>query len=209
MSILQNLKWRYATKQFDASKKLSKQQLDTVLEATNLAATSYGLQPFDVLVVENPDIRKKLREAAWGQSQLTDASQIVVFAAKTNLSAAHVDEFVARISQTRGIPVETLADYRNMMVGSVEGRSPEARTQWAARQAYVALGTLLTASAAEGIDACPMEGFSPDQFDEILGLKEKNLTAVVIAALGFRSANDKYQHAAKVRRDIKDIVRFI
>lgn len=209
MSILKSLKWRYATKQFDSSKKLSKEQVDTLLESVNLAATSFGLQPFDVLVVENPNTRQKLKEAAWGQSQVTDASQVVIFAAKTNLSAAHVDEFLKRISDVRGISVDAMADYRQMMVGSIESRSQEALVQWAARQAYIALGTLLTACAVEGIDACPMEGFAPAQFDEILGLKEKNLTAVVMATVGFRSADDKYQHLAKVRRQLNDIVKFI
>lgn len=209
MNILEKLKWRYATKQFDASKKLSTEQLDTVLQATNLSASSFGLQPFDIIVVENPDIRKKLRDAAWGQAQLTDASQIVLFAAKTNLSAAHVDEFVKRAAKIRGIAEESLADYKGMMVGSVEKLTAEARTQWAARQAYIALGTLLTVCAVEGIDACPMEGFDPAQFDEILGLKAKGLTTVVIAAVGYRSPNDKYQHAAKVRRELKDIVTVI
>lgn len=209
MSILKSLQWRYATKQFDASKKLSNEQLNTVLEATNLSASSYGLQPFDILLIENPDIRQKLRGAAWGQSQVTDASHLVIFAAKTNLSAAHVDEFLKRISEARGIPVEAMTDYRGMMVGSVEGRPVETRTQWAARQAYIALGTLLATCAVEGIDACPMEGFDPAQFDQILGLAEKNLTAVVMAPIGFRSADDKYQHLAKVRRNIKDIVKVI
>lgn len=209
MTTLQSLEWRYATKQFDATKKLSAQKLDTLLNAANLSASSFGLQPFDILVIESPDIRAKLKDAAWGQTQVTDASHLILFAAKTNLSAASVDEYLQRVAQTRGISIDALADYRSMMVGSIESRTPEQLTQWAARQAYIALGTLLTACAIEEVDACPMEGFNPAQFDEILGLKEKNLTAVVMAPIGYRSANDNYQHLKKVRRDLGDIVTFI
>jgi nitroreductase / dihydropteridine reductase len=209
MTTLQSLEWRYATKQFDATKKLSAQKLDTLLKAANLSASSFGLQPFDILVIETPDIRAKLKDAAWGQTQVTDASHLVLFAAKTNLSAASVDEYLQRVAQTRGISIDALADYRNMMVGSIESRTPEQLTQWAARQAYIALGTLLTVCALEEVDACPMEGFNPAQFDEILGLKEKNLTAVVMAPIGYRSVSDNYQQLKKVRRELSDIVTVI
>ncbi|TAJ13476.1 NAD(P)H-dependent oxidoreductase [Marinilabiliaceae bacterium JC017] len=206
MDIIEKLNWRYATKQFDTEKKLTGAQLIRVLSATNLAASSFGLQPYNVLVIEDTEIRKRLREAAWGQSQVTDASQVIVFAAKTNLSDTHVDEFIQRISQTRNIPVEALAEYEGMMKGAINARPQEMLTQWAARQAYIALGFLLETCAVEAIDACPMEGFENDKFDDILGLKGKHLTSVVMATVGYRSSEDKYQHLGKVRKTLDELV---
>jgi len=209
MSILDSLKWRYATKKFDSSKKLTAQQLDLLLEASNLTASSYGLQPFQILVVENPEIREKLKAAAYGQAQVTDASQVVIFAAKSNLSIADVDSYMQLISKVRNVPIDGLNDFKAMLAGTISSRAPEALTQWAARQAYIALGTLLATAALEKIDACPMEGFDNAQFDEILGLKAKNLTSVVMATVGFRADDDAYQHYAKVRRPLSDIVTVI
>lgn len=206
MDIIEKLNWRYATKQFDTEKKLTGAQLNRILSATNLAASSFGLQPYNVLVIEDTEIRKRLRKAAWGQPQVTDASQVIVFAAKTNLSDTHVDEFIQRISQARNIPVEELAEYEGMMKSTINARPREMLTQWAARQAYIALGFLLATCAVEAIDACPMEGFENDKFDDILGLKGKNLTSVVMATVGYRSSEDKYQHLAKVRKTLGELV---
>ncbi len=209
MNLIEQLKWRYATKRFDPNRKLTHEQLHTILEAVNLSASSLGLQPYRIFVVEDSEVRKDLRLAARNQSQVTDASHIFVFAVKTNLSAADVAEFVRRVSQKRGIPLEELAEYQNRLISSVESRSIENRTAWAARQAYIALGFLLVTCAVENIDACPMEGFSPEEFDRILGLTEKGLTAVVMAAVGFRSSGDKYQYMAKVRHEISDLYSFV
>ncbi|MBI9064703.1 MAG: NAD(P)H-dependent oxidoreductase [Marinilabiliaceae bacterium] len=206
MDILEKLNWRYATKQFDAQKKLSDDQLQKVLEATNLSASSFGLQPYKVLVIEDLHIRSDLREVAWGQPQVTDASQVIVFAAQTNISEQDVNEFVQRIAETRNMPKEALTEYEGMMKGFVSAQPQEALTQWAAKQAYIALGFLLVTCAVEGIDACPMEGFDKDKFDEILGLKEKNLTSVVMATIGTRSKDDQYQHLAKVRKSLNEMV---
>lgn len=206
MNVLESLKWRYATKKFDSSKKMTAQQLELLLEASNLTASSYGLQPFQILVVENPEIREKLKAAAYGQSQVTDASQVIIFAAKSNLSVADVDSYMQLISKVRNVPVEALNDFKAMVAGTISSRAPEVLTQWAARQAYIALGNLLTVAALEKIDACPMEGFDNAQFDEILGLKAKNLTSVVMATVGFRAADDVSQNYAKVRRPLSDIV---
>jgi len=206
MDILEKLNWRYATKQFDAQKKLSADQLSKVLQATNLSASSFGLQPYQVFVIEDLNVRSKLREVAWGQPQVTDASQVIVFAAQTNISEQHVNEFVQRIAETRNIPKEALAEYEGMMKGFVTGQPQEAMNQWAAKQAYIALGFLLVTCAVEGIDACPMEGFDKDKFDEILGLKEQNLTSVVMATIGTRSNDDQYQHLAKVRKTLNEMV---
>ncbi|MBS2097261.1 NAD(P)H-dependent oxidoreductase [Carboxylicivirga linearis] len=206
MDIIKQLNWRYATKQFDSSKKLTNDQLNLILEATNLSASSYGLQPYQIIVVENQEIREKLKDAAWGQPQLTDASQIIIFAAKTNLEDKDVDAFIQLVSEVRGVPVDSLVDYSSMMKGSMANLSNDEKTVWAAKQTYIALGQLLTTCALNNIDTCPMEGFNHEEFDNILGLKEKNLTSVVMAAVGFRSETDKYQHLPKVRKPINEMV---
>lgn len=197
--ILNALKWRYATKKFDTSKKLSAEQVATLEEAVRLSASSFGLQPWAFVEVTNPEIRAKLREKAWGQAQFTDADRIVIFAARTDLGDAYVDRFVASVAQTTGAPLESLKGYADMMKGSVAGKTPEQRLDWAKRQCYIAVGTLLAAAALERVDACPMEGFDPAAFDEILGLKEKNLASVVTVALGFRSDADEMAARPKVR----------
>jgi nitroreductase/dihydropteridine reductase len=209
MDILKSLEWRYATKRFDPTQKLAPEKFQTILKATNLTASSIGLQPFQILVVENPEIRQQLRDAAHGQPQLTEASHVVLFAAKSNLSLTDVEAYLQLVAKTRQITLESLTDYRKMLTHTIESRTPEALTQWAARQAYIALGTLLTVCAIEEVDACPMEGFDNAKYDEILGLKEKGLTSVVMATVGYRSADDKYQHLKKVRRDLDDIVTVI
>jgi len=206
MEILKKLNWRYATKQFDRTKKLTSEQLSVLLEATNLSASSFGLQPYSILVIEDSDLRKKLKSAAWQQPQVTDASQVIIFAAQTNISTTDIDTFIQRIASTRNIPIEALAEYKDMMKSSVEALLPDERTNWAAKQAYIALGQLLVTCAVESIDACPMEGFDKSKFDEILGLKEKNLTSVVMATIGYRSAEDSYQHLTKVRKKINEII---
>ncbi|WP_430815481.1 NAD(P)H-dependent oxidoreductase [Carboxylicivirga sp. RSCT41] len=206
MNIIEKLNWRYATKEFDVSKKLSNEQLDLLLEASNLAPSSFGLQPFSVIVIENDAIREKLKPAAWNQPQTTDASQLILFAVNTDLSEKDVDKFIQRISETRNIPAESLAEYDGMMKGFIKQMSKEDVINWQAKQAYIALGQLMVSAAVEGIDTCPMEGFDKNEFDNILGLKEKNLASVVMAAVGFRSADDKYQALPKVRKPLDELV---
>jgi len=205
-SLVSALQWRYATKQFDASKKLTAEQLNDLLEATRLSASSFGLQPWKFIVVSNPAIREQLKAAAWGQPQVTDASHLIVFAAKTNLNDTSVDEYMQSIADTRQIPVTALADLSAMMKGSIASRTPEQNLEWAKKQCYIALGTLLSAAAVAQIDASGMEGFNPAQFDEILGLKALNLTAAVIAPVGFRSEADAASKMAKVRFPLSEVV---
>lgn len=198
-NIIQSLNWRYATKEYDTSKKLTNEQLDLLLNSIELAPTSFGLQAYKVLVITNPEIREKLKAAAWNQTQVTDASHLFVFTVPTNLNDSHVDKFIENIAKTRNVPIESLAEYSTMIKGSVNSRTPEQKVNWLARQVYIALGFLLETAALENINATPMEGFDQTQFDEILGLKEKNLTSVVLAPVGFRSENDSYAKLAKVR----------
>jgi nitroreductase len=203
MALLEQLNKRYATKKFDATKKISADDLTTLLEAIRLSASSYGLQAYKVLVIENEEIRKQLRAASWDQSQITDASQLLVFAVETNFGENGVDKFVERIADVRNLEVSTLSGYGDMMKGSF--KRPEEDVQaWLTRQVYIALGFGLVASAELNIDSCPMEGFDNNQYDEILGLKEKNLHSVVVLTVGYRSSEDKYQQLAKVRWSKED-----
>lgn len=198
--LLEQLNWRYATKQFDPGRKISAVDWATIEEALALSPSSGGLQPWKFVVVTDPAMRAKLLPASYGQKQVTDASHLVVFAAKNNLSEADVDEFIKRISAVRGAPVESLTPFREMLVGGIVKSMDEAtRNAWARNQAYIALGNLLTSAALLGIDACPMEGFDRAQYDEILGLRAKGYATAVIATLGYRSSEDKYAGALKVR----------
>jgi nitroreductase/dihydropteridine reductase len=200
MSILDKLNWRYATKKFDPTKKLSAQQLDNILSAIQLAPSSAGLQGYRVLVVENPEVRAKLREAAFNQPQITDASQLIVFAAETNLDQEYVKNYITRIADTRGIDRSVLAGFEQSITHNVNRQTEDQKIIWNHKQAYIGLGVLVSAAADMEIDACPMEGFEAGRFDEILGLRALNLTTSVIAAIGFRSADDALATAAKVRR---------
>lgn len=206
MDILQQLNWRYATKQFDPTKSLSQEQLDLLLKATNLTPSSYGLQPYSIIVIKDKALREKLQVAAYNQPQLTDASDIILFAASTNLSTDTVDDFTTRISKIRDIPKSALSEYEAMMKGTVASLSNEELINWASKQAYIALGQLIVTCATQHIDTCPMEGFDKDKFDNILGLHEKNLTSVAMLAIGYRSEEDAYQHMAKVRKPLDEMV---
>lgn len=205
MSLIQPLEWRYATKKFDADKKLSAEQLDYLLDAVQLAPSSYGLQHYRILVIEDPAVRQQLREAAYGQTQLTDASQIFVFAAETSLDAAYIKKYINEVARVRQVDPSQLAPFEKSLMDTIDSRAEDQKILWAHKQAYIALGVLLTAAAEAGIDACPMEGFNAGKFDEILGLKEKNLTSSVIACVGFRAADDKYSEFAKVRKPKEDL----
>ena len=198
--LLDQLNWRYATKQFDPNRKINAADWATLEEALLLTPSSGGLQPWKFIVVTDPTVRVKLKPASYGQAQITDASHLVVFASKNNFNEADVDAHVRRLSKVRGIPIEDLAQLRGMLVGGiVQSQDEAARNAWARNQAYIALGNLLTSAALLGIDACPMEGFNRAQYDEILGLRENGFASAVIATLGYRLPTDKYAVAPKVR----------
>lgn len=204
MELITQLNKRYATKVFDASKKLSEKDLNNLLEAIRLSASSYGFQAYKILVVENAQIRNQLREAAWNQSQITDSSQLLVFAVDTKFDEKGVDQFVELTAKTRGLNVEDLASYANMMKGSFSNPREQV-VAWLTRQVYIALGFGLVASAAMNIDSCPMEGFDNASFDKILGLEELGLKSVALLAVGYRSDDDNYQHLAKVRKTKEEL----
>lgn len=199
-NITQALAWRYATKQFDATKKISTETIQTLKESIRLSPSSYGLQPYKIIEVSNPEIREKLTVAAYGQTQVSEASHLFVFAANTDITEAHVDEFIHSHATIRNVPAESLAGYAGMMKANIVTRTTEQKVMWAEKQAYIALGFLLETAALLEVDATPMEGFNAAQFDEILGLKEKGLTSAVICALGYRSTDDTYANQPKVRK---------
>jgi len=198
--LLDQLNWRYATKQFDPNRKISAADWATIEDVLTLSPSSGGLQPWKFIVVTDPAMRAKLSPASWGQKQITDASHMVVFASKLNLNDADVDAHIQHMASVQGAPAEALLPLRNMLIGGiVKAQDEPARNAWARNQAYIALGNLLTSAALLGIDACPMEGFNRAQYDEILGLKAKGYASAVIATLGYRSPEDKYAAAPKVR----------
>lgn len=198
--LLTQLNWRYATKQFDPDRRISAADWAALEDALLLSASSGGLQPWAFIVVDDPKVREALVPAAFGQAQIKDASHLVVFAARTDFGIADVDAHIARTAEVRHIPAESLAPFREMLVGGiVNAMDAPSRQAWATKQAGIALGNLLTSAALLGIDACPMEGFLPPQVDEILRLKEKGLTAVALCPVGYRSAADTYATLPKVR----------
>jgi len=198
--LIGQLNWRYATKQFDATRKIPAEDLETLVTAATLSPSSIGLQLWKFAVVENAEVREKLKAASYGQSQITDASQIIVFAAKKDITEEDIDAHLRNIAEVQGVPFESLGVLRGMAVGGViQAKTPEERGQWAKRQVFLPLGVLLTSAALMGIDACPMEGFDPAAYDEILGLDKLGYGAVAVAAIGYRSPEDKYANAPKVR----------
>ena len=204
-TLLDNLNWRYATKKFDATKKISSEDLNTLKEAVRLAASSYGLQPYKVVIVENPEIREQLKAAAYGQTQITDSSQLFIFANDLNAGPESVAAYIQNISETRGIPTEALGGFADMMNGVISNLSQDAKNIWTAKQTYIALGTLLAAAAELKIDATPMEGFNAAAFNEILGFDKLGLNASVIATVGYRHEEDEAQHFKKVRKSQEEL----
>lgn len=198
--ILNQLHWRYATKQFDPARKIPADQWTAIEEALTLTPSSYGLQPWKFIVVTDPEVRGKLLPHSWGQPQIVDASHLVVFSAKKDITENDIEHYLDQIATTRSLPRESLNGFRQMLVGSIlQGMDSRARKEWAARQAYIALGNFLNVAALTGIDACPMEGFIPAKYDEILGLEKEGLTSIVVATAGYRAESDKAASEKKVR----------
>ena len=205
MEFLSKLNARYATKVFDPTKKVSEADMEKLLEAIRLSASSLGLQPYKVLVVEDPAIRAELRKVAWNQSQITDASALLVFAVDYAADGKTADDFIDLIAQTRNVTVESLSGYSDMIKGTIKNLNAEQLETWVSKQAYIALGFGLVSAAVLGLDACPMEGFSADDFDRILDINKLGLKSKVVMAVGYRSKEDKYQHLAKVRQKKEDL----
>jgi len=199
--------WRYAVKRFDTTRQISPNHWNALEQVLVLSPSSYGLQPYHFLVIKDQALRAQLTTASYGQPQIAECSLLVVFTICKNLDRAHVERFIARTALIRKIPVESLARYRAVMIGDlIDGPRHAWIDEWSARQAYLALGNLLTSAATLGVDACPMEGFDPVQYDEILGLSPRGLSAVVVCALGYRSEDDPHAQEEKVRFSAADLI---
>lgn len=205
---IEDLNWRYACKKFDPTKKLTEAQLNDLLDSLRLTASSYGIQPWKFVVVKNVEKREQLVGAAYKQRQVADASDLLVLCRPAELDAKIIDDYVDDICKSRGSNREGLEGYRNMMLKVVEKDEP-VKVAWAKNQIYIALGTLMAACAAMRIDSCPMEGFSPKQFDEILELDKLGLKSVLVCPVGFRAEDDKYIAEKKVRFSREESVRII
>jgi len=199
MQLLESLQWRYATKKMNGEK-IPQDKLNTILEATKLAPSSYGLTPYQVVVVEDQELKQQLQGACYGQTQLVDSSAVLVFATWDNITEVGVNAYMNEIATQRGISVDMLSDFSNMLNGSIKGMTEEQKQTWAQKQTYIGLGFALVAAATEEVDSTPMEGFVPAQVDEVLGLKELGLKSSVILTLGYRDAeNDYLSSLRKVR----------
>jgi nitroreductase len=200
MSLLDSLKWRYAVKRMNGTN-IPAEKLNTIIEATRLAPSGFGLTPYSIIVVEDEDTRKKLLPAFYNQAQVVDGSAVIVFAAWNTISEKEIEQYMQEIAEERGVAVDTLKDFSGAINGSFKNKTPEQARVWADKQAYLALGFTLIAAATEEIDATPMEGFKPDAVDEILGLTALGLHSAVAVTLGYRdAANDYLSGAKKVRR---------
>ena len=208
MNLLESLEWRYATKKMNGDK-IPQDKLERILQATRLAPSSYGLTPYNVIVVEDQKLKEELQGACYGQTQLTESSAVLVFATWDDVTEDSVNIYINEIATQRGITIESLEGMAGMMKGSLSNMTQEQKISWAQRQAYIGLGFALTAAATEEVDSTPMEGFNPPAVDKILGLQEHGLMSVVVLPLGYRdSENDYLSNAKKVRwEDSKFFIR--
>ena len=208
--LVARLKWRYATKAFDPLKKIPEPVWSALEETLVLTPSSYGLQPWKFLIITNQELREQLVPHSWGQRQVADCSHLVVMTVKRKLSVEDIDAHVARVAGVREVAVESLAGFRKMMIRDlIDGPRSHHIHEWAVRQAYIALGSFMTSAAVLGVDACPMEGFMVDKYDELLGLELQGLTTGVVCPAGYRAETDRYALLAKVRFLKEDVVQRI
>ncbi len=206
MSSIENLQWRYAVKKFDQHKSLTEVQINILKEAFNLTATSYGLQPVKLVVVKNKEIQQSLVPHSWNQQQVADASHLLVLCVQKELTPEDIESYFNLVKSTRNTPDEILNPFKSFLKDAINSKSKDEITSWAKNQAYIALGNLMTVAANEKIDSCPMEGFTPEKYDEILNLKSHNLASVLVMPVGFRAEDDYMKDLKKVRRKISEVV---
>ena len=206
MNIIESLRWRYATKKFDNKKIVPQVKIDTLTEAFNLTATSYGLQPLKLIVIKDKDLQKELTEHSWNQQQVADASHVMVFCIEKVIGEDYIGKYFDNVKATRNTPEKILNPFKEQLVESFTTKSTEEISNWATKQAYLAMGNLLTVCAIEEIDACPMEGFIPEKYNEILNLNDLGLTSVLVLPIGYRAEDDMFSGFEKVRRPIADTV---
>jgi nitroreductase len=208
--LLEALNWRYATKKFDPTKKIPADIWSALEQALVLSPSSFGIQPWKFLVITDPAVKGKLVPVSWGQTQPLDSSHHVVFAVRKGLGEADLDRYLARAAEVRGVTVESLAGFKQVMLGSInKAAAAGVLDNWQTHQIYIALGQFMASAALLGVDTCPMEGIEPAKYDEVLGLSGSGYATVVACAAGYRAADDKYATTPKVRFKAADVVRHI
>lgn len=205
MNLIDNLRWRYATKKFDPAKKISDQDLEFLKEAVRLSVSSFGIQPYKVIIIENEEIRKALVKASMGQQQVADASHLFVFCNYTRDFDRQVDDYIDKIIDAQGASSSEVKNYGESIKASIRKQTPENRKNWAEKQTYLALNSLLIACADLKIDACPMEGFNKEAYNQMLGLDEQGLNANLIAPVGYRSCQDEAKDRIKIRKSKEEL----
>lgn len=206
MEIIKQLKWRYATKKFDNDKLVSNAKIKKLSQAFNLTATSFGLQPLKLIIANNKQLQQELVKHSMNQEQVAQASHILIFCIETDIDTSYVEAYFKRIKSIRNTPDEILKPFKDYLIEDFEKQTQKEIEDWATKQAYLAMGNLLTVCAIEEIDSCPMEGFDPEQYDEIFKLKEKGLKSVLVMPIGYRAEDDMFADFKKVRKDLKDSV---
>ena len=206
MNIIDSLKWRYAVKKFDSEKQLSDNQINILKEAFNLTATSYGLQATKLVIVKNKDIQNKLVEHSWNQAQVQQASHLLILCTPKNYTTQEVENYFKLVKNIRNTPDEILNPFKEMLTNTIDSKTQEELSIWTKNQAYIALGNLLTVCATEKIDSCPMEGFIPEKYDEILNLTNQNLKSVLVLPVGFRADDCFMKDLPKVRKETQEVV---
>jgi nitroreductase len=199
-TIIEDLNWRYATKKFDTNKKISVEDLETIKESLRLVPSSYGLQPLKFLLIQNDSLRQQLKEKSFNQSQIVDASHLLVICSLIEINEEYINNHIKNMAQIRSVSVDSIAGFGNYMKKEILPMKKEKMAEWNAKQAYIALGQLLHTCANLRIDATPMEGFEADAYNDILNLNEKGLQAVLVCPIGYRSVNDQNQFLKKVRK---------
>jgi nitroreductase len=208
--LLHALNWRYATKKFDNTKKISDADWKILEESLRLSPSSFGLQPWKFLIVQNPTIRKQLTPFSWKQTQIEDCSHLVVITTMKKMTEKHIAKFINQTAKTRGMEISALAGYSDMMNQHlIKGPAAETSNFWTQKQSYIAMGFLMEAAALLNIDTCPIEGIEPAQYDKILGLENTDYKTVAVVACGYRSSEDNYAQLKKVRFDSEDVIQFI
>lgn len=205
-NLLKSLQWRYATKAFDSERQIPESIWSSLEDSLILTPSSFGLQPWHFFVITNPEIKAELLPHSWNQAQVTECSHFVVLAAQKNVGDVEISQLMDHTSTLRKVEIATLDGYRKMMSGFMAQMNPEELLNWAKLQTYIALGQLMTSASVLGVDACPMEGFVSAEYDRILGLEEKGLSASVACALGYRSTADKYAELPKVRYEKSELI---
>lgn len=206
MGNIEALNWRYATKKFDENSLLPEVKIDVLKQAFNLTATSYGLQPLRLLVIQNKELQKKLKTYSFNQQQVSTASHVLVICIEDKIDKSFIEAYFKRVKHIRETPAEILDPFKDFLIGDFAEKTTEEIHSWAKNQAYLALGTLLTVCATEGIDACPMEGFEPEKYDKLLELDSRNLKSVLVLPVGKRAKDDMFSEFKKVRRPLDDVI---